>query len=84
MRIYEIGVQFKGETYHTGIMKCSLNEALAVITRMRSQTIFDRFTLRSYCIYNSKKLALVLLTRASGKGALYGRYQIYDRIPTHV
>lgn len=50
MRIYEIGVQFNGETYHTGLMKCSLNEALAVITRMRSQTIFDRFTLRSYCI----------------------------------
>lgn len=50
MRIYEIGVQFNGETYHTGLMKCSLHEVFAVITRMRSQTIFDRFTLRSYCI----------------------------------
>ena len=50
MRVYEIGVQFNGETYHMGLMKCSLHDALTVITRMRSQTIFNRFTLRSYCI----------------------------------
>lgn len=50
MRIYEVGVQFNGETYHTGLMKCSLNEALAVISNLNSQTIFHNFTLRSYCI----------------------------------
>lgn len=50
MRIYEIGVQFNGETFHTGLMKCSLHEALRTISDLRSQIIFNRFTLRSYCI----------------------------------
>ena len=50
MRIYEIGVQFNGETFYTGLMKCTLREALTKISSLRSQTIFDRFTLRSYCI----------------------------------
>lgn len=50
MRIYEIGVQFNGETFHTGLMKCTLHDALTAISSLRSQTIFDRFTLRSYCI----------------------------------
>ena len=50
MRIYEIGVQFNGETFHTGLMKCTLHDALAVISKLNSHTIFHRFTLRSYCI----------------------------------
>ena len=50
MRIYEIGVQFNGKTFHTGLMKCTLHDALITISRLRSQTIFNRFTLRSYCI----------------------------------
>ena len=50
MRVYEIGVQFNGKTYHTGLMNCSLHDALTVIISLRSQTIFNRFTIRSYCI----------------------------------
>jgi hypothetical protein len=50
MRIYEIGVQFNGETFHIGLKKCTLHDALTTISRLRSQTIFNRFTLRSYCI----------------------------------
>lgn len=50
MRIYEIGVQFNGETFHTGLMKCTMHDALTAISRLHSQTIFNRFTLRSYCI----------------------------------
>lgn len=50
MRIYEIGVQFNGQTFHTGLMKCTLHDALRTISRLRSQTIFNRFTLRCYCI----------------------------------
>ena len=50
MRIYEIGVQFNGETFHIGLNKCTLHDALRTISYLRSQAIFDRFTLRSYCI----------------------------------
>lgn len=50
MRIYEIGVQFNGETFHIGLMKCTLHAALETISRLRSQAIFNRFILRSYCI----------------------------------
>ena len=50
MRIYEIGVQFNGETFHAGLMKCTLREALTTISSLRSQTSCDRFTRRSYCL----------------------------------
>lgn len=49
MRIYEIGVQFNGVTFHIS-MKSTLHDALRTISRLRSQTKFNRFTLRSYCI----------------------------------
>lgn len=50
MRIYEIGVKFNGETYHIGMVKCTLHAALETIYRLRSQNMFNNFTLRSYCI----------------------------------
>lgn len=50
MRIYEIGVQFNSETFHIVLRKYTLHDALETISRLRSQTIFNRFTLRSYCI----------------------------------
>ena len=50
MRIYEIGVQFNGATFRTGLMKCTLHDALEAIFLLRKHTIFKRFTLRSYCI----------------------------------